>query len=90
MLPIATVPIIPPALSASPICSISIVPVPDDELIATSPSAVVAPILPAKSTVPEPEVIVKVFDPSTVDVRLIGPLLESVSRVTLPARVTAL
>ena len=55
--------------------------------------AVVPPITPPKSTAPEPELIVKVCVPelvaSTAPVTLIGPLLESVSRVTLPARVTA-
>ena len=56
--------------------------------MSTSPSAVVAPILPAKSTVPEPELIVKVFPPSTVEVKPTVPLLESVSIVVLPARVT--
>ena len=48
---------------------------------------------PPKSTAPEPELIVKVSTPEllalTAPVTLIGPLPESVSRVTAPARVTA-
>ena len=48
---------------------------------------------PPKSTAPEPELIVKVSTPAllalTAPVTLIGPLPESVSRVTAPARVKA-
>ena len=89
-LPIATVPRTPPTLSPSPICFISIVPVPPVELIVKSPKAVVAPILPAKSTAPDPEVMVKVLNPSTVELKETAPLLlaESVSIVIFSARVT--
>ena len=60
------------------------------ELIVKSPKAVVAPILPAKSTAPDPDVIVKVLKPSTVELKETAPLLlvESVSIVVFPARVT--
>ena len=93
VLPTVNVPEIPAAGSPSPISSRSIVPVPADALIAISPTAVLPPIMPAISTAPEPELMVKVSVPAfvafTVEVKLIAPLPESVSMVVLPPRTTA-
>ena len=67
-----------------------IAPVPAEELTVKSLKAVDAPIFPPNSTAPDPDVIVKVFPPSTVEVKVTAPLLlvESVSIVVFPARVT--
>ena len=58
-------------------------------LIAVLPTAVVPPIIPAISTAPAPDVIVRVFAPSIVEVKPTSPPLDEVSIVVLPARLTA-
>ena len=51
--------------------------------------AAVPPIMPAISTAPAPDVIVKVFAPLIVEVKPTVPPLDEVSIVVAPARLTA-
>ena len=61
VLPIVTVPITPPRASPSPICSIAIVPAPASAFIVNPPrcSVSVPPIIPAISTAPPPDLMVR-------------------------------
>ena len=89
VLPISNVPSTPAAASASPIPTRSIVPAPAESLIAVFPTAVLPPIMPDISTLPAPDVIVKVFPPSIVPTTPTVPPPVAVLMVVLPERFTA-
>ena len=90
LLPIATVPTTPPRSSVSPICSMAIVPAPLSAFIDNPPrcSVSVPPIIPAISTAPPPDLMVRVplaLSASTVPSRLTAPPSLSLVSISIAA-----